>query len=47
MPDNPAVMVVPNTKAGLDAIKYLRQQLTDNNILIKLVSKSEFDKLVK
>ena len=47
MPNNPAVMVVPNTKVGLDTIKYLCQQLADNDILIKLVSKLEFDKLIK
>ena len=42
-----AIMTVPNTKDGLAAIKYLRKQIVENNILIKLVSKKEFDIIVK
>ena len=42
-----AIMIVPNTKDGLWAIKYLRKQIVENDILIKLVSKKEFDLSVK
>ena len=42
-----AIMIVPNTKDGLAAIKYLSKQIVENNILIKLVTKKEFDTIVK
>jgi hypothetical protein len=42
-----AIMIVPNTKDGLEAISYLRKQIVENGILIKLVSKREFDLVVK
>ncbi len=42
-----AIMFVPNTKDGLEAIKYLRKQIVENNIFIKLVSKKEFDLMAK
>lgn len=42
-----AVMIVPNTKDGMWVIKYLSKQLIENNILIKLVNKKEFDSLAK
>jgi hypothetical protein len=41
------VMIVPNTKDGLEAIKYLSKQIVDNHILISLVSKKEFDTIAK
>jgi len=42
-----AIMIVPNTKDGLEAIKYLSNQIVKNDILIKLVSKKEFDLSIK
>jgi hypothetical protein len=44
---NSAVMIVPNTKEGLDTIKYLSKQIVGNDILIKLVSKKEFAQVIK
>jgi hypothetical protein len=43
MTKNQAVMIVPNTKDGLSAIKELAKQIVDNEILIRLVSKKEFE----
>ena len=42
-----AIMIVPNTKDGLEAIKYLRNEITEHSILVKLVTKKEFDLNVK
>jgi hypothetical protein len=42
-----AIMIVPNTKDGLYAIKYLANEITEHNILIKMVSKKEFALVVK
>jgi hypothetical protein len=47
MNKNDVIMIVPNTKNGLAAIKYLSKQITENNILIKLVTKKQFDILIK
>ena len=43
MAKNPVVMIVPNTKDGLAAIKELAKQIVDNEILIRLVTKKEFE----
>ena len=43
MNDNQIVMVIPNTKEGLSAIKELAKQIVDNKILIRLVTKKEFE----
>lgn len=43
MPSNSAVMVVPNTKDGLSSLRYLASEIVKYDILIKLVSKKEFD----
>jgi len=40
-------MIVPNTKDGLFAVKYLSSKLVEHGILIKLVTKKEFDLQVK
>jgi hypothetical protein len=42
-----AIMIVPNTKDGLWAVKYLSKKLIEHNVLIKLVSKKEFDLIAK
>jgi hypothetical protein len=47
MDKSKVVMTVPNTKDGLETIKYLSKQLVENNIFIKLVSKKEFDSNIK
>lgn len=47
MKSNKAVMIVPNTKAGLDGLKYLASALVKEDVLIKLVTKSEFNALIK
>lgn len=44
MNKNPIVLVVPNTKDGLSTIKELAKQIVDNKILVKLVSKKEFER---
>ncbi len=43
MAKNQAVMIVPNTKDGFAAIKDLAKQIVDNKILIRLVTKKEFE----
>lgn len=43
MTENTAVIIVPNTKSGLDALKYLSSELVKHDIFIKLVTKKEFD----
>lgn len=43
MNKNSVVMVIPNTKDGLLAIKELAKQIVDNKIFIRLVSKEEFE----
>lgn len=43
MSENKIVMVVPNTKEGLSVIKELAKQIVDNKILIRLVTKKEFE----
>ena len=43
MVKNTALMIVPNTKSGLDGLKYLASELVKHDILIKLVTKKEFD----
>lgn len=47
MTKNKAIMVVPNTKAGWDGLKYLSSVLVKEGVLIKLVSKKEFDFIIK
>lgn len=47
MKNNPAIIIVPNTKEGLSALKYLAGEITQHDILIKLVSKKEFDLHIK
>lgn len=42
-----AIMIVPNNKDGLFAVKYLSSKLVEHGILIKLVSKKEFQAMVK
>jgi hypothetical protein len=42
-----AIMIVPNTKDGLAAVKYLANEITEHGILVKLVTKKEFDIVVK
>jgi hypothetical protein len=44
---NKAVMVVSNTKSGLAALKYLANEIVQHRILVQLVSKKEFDTIVK
>jgi hypothetical protein len=44
MSKNPIVMVVPNTKEGLSAIKELSKQIVDNKIYVRLVTKKEFER---
>ena len=43
MSDNRVVMVIPNTKEGLATIKDLSKQIVDNKILIRIVTKKEFE----
>jgi len=43
MKPNKAVIIVPNTKAGLDSLKYLASEIIKHDLLIKLVTKKEFD----
>jgi hypothetical protein len=43
MAKNSALIIVPNTKSGLDSLKYLASELVKHDILIKLVTKKEFD----
>jgi hypothetical protein len=47
MAKNVAVMIVPNSKDGLEGLKYLASELVKHDILIKLVTKKEFDLHVK
>lgn len=47
MNNNSAVLVVPNTKEGLASLRYLASELVKHDILIKLVSKKEFDLHIK
>jgi hypothetical protein len=42
-----AIMIVSNTKDGLAALKYLANEIVKNDILIKLVTKKEFDTIAK
>jgi hypothetical protein len=43
MDKDSVVMVVPNTKEGLSAIKSLAKQITENKIYVRLVPKKEFE----
>jgi len=43
MNEDSVVMVVPNTKEGLSAIKSLAKQITEYKIYIRLVTKKEFE----
>ena len=47
MSKNSAIMIVPNTKEGFETLRYLSRQLVNNDIFIKLVSKKEFDLVIK
>lgn len=47
MTSNSAVMIVPNTKDGLNILKYLASELVKQDVFIKLVTKKEFDRIVK
>jgi hypothetical protein len=44
MNEGSAVLIVPNTKDGLSALKYLASELVKHDIYVKLVTKQEFDK---
>jgi hypothetical protein len=47
MNENSAILVVPNTKDGLAIVKYLANEISKQDIYIKLVSKKAFDLIVK
>lgn len=43
MNNNSAVLFIPNTKDGLDSLKYLASEIVKHDLLIKIVTKKEFD----
>jgi len=47
MSNKSAVLIVPNTKDGLSTLKYLASEIVKHDLLIKLVTKKEFDLQVK
>lgn len=44
---NSAVLLIPNTKDGLSSLKYLASEIIKHDVLIKLISKKEFDLRIK
>ena len=47
MSDKSAVLIVPNTKDGLASLKYLASTIVKHDLLVKLVTKKEFDLQIK
>ena len=47
MIDKSAIMIVPNTKEGLASLKYLASTIVKYDLLVKLITKKEFDLQIK